>query len=117
LIIAILRDITFTIKTDHKNLLYLDKDPQAKIRRYKLALQEYDCTWEHIDTHSNVVADDLSRLCSPQDIKSYTENEIEWLNTLLDEFQIPDDIHNLISQVHNSTVGHLGVEKSTQRVE
>ena len=113
----ILRDITFTIKTDHKNLLYLDKDPQAKIRRYKLALQEYDCTWEHIDTHSNVVADDLSRLCSPQDIKSYTENEIEWLNTLLDEFQIPDDIHNLISQVHNSTVGHLGVEKSTQRVE
>ena len=41
-----LRDIHFTIKTDHKNLLYIDKYPDAKIRRYKLALQEYDCDWE-----------------------------------------------------------------------
>ena len=112
----ILRDISFTIKTDHKNLLYLDKDPQAKIRRYKLALQEYDCKWEHIDTHANVVADDLSRLCSIKDVESYEEEEIEWLNTLIDEFKLPDDIHYLIGHVHNSKVGHFGVEKTTQNI-
>ena len=113
----ILRDISFTIKTDHKNLLYLDKDPQAKIRRYKLALQEYDCIWEHIDTHANVVADDLSRLCSIRDIDSYDEEEIEWLNTLIDEFKLPPDIRDFIGLVHNSKVGHLGVEKTTQNIE
>ena len=113
----ILRDISFTIKTDHKNLLYLDKDPQAKIRRYKLALQEYDCIWEHIDTHANVVADDLSRLCSIRDVESYEEGEIEWLNTLIDEFKLPPDIRDFIGLVHNSKVGHLGVEKTTQNIE
>ena len=113
----ILRDISFTIKTDHKNLLYLDKDPQAKIRRYKLALQEYDCIWEHIDTHANVVADDLSRLCTIRDIESYEEEEVEWLNTLIDEFKLPPDIRDFIGMVHNSKVGHLGVEKTTQNIE
>ena len=70
----------------------------------------------YIDTHANVVADDLSRLCSIIDVESYEEEEIEWLNTLIDEFKLPDDIHNLIVHVHNSKVGHLGVEKTTQNI-
>ena len=113
----ILRDIQFTIKTDHKNLLYLDKDPQAKIRRYKIALQEYDCKWEYINTHDNVVADDFSRLCSLCDITDYDNNEREWINALNQEFILPEDVRDLISQVHNSKVGHFGVEKTTLLVE
>ena len=113
----ILRDIQFTIKTDHKNLLYLDKDPQAKIRRYKLALQEYDCTWEYINTHDNIVADDFSRLCSLCEMNDYDSGEREWIHALNNEFILPEDVRELISQVHNSKVGHFGVEKTTLLVE
>ena len=115
-----LRDIHFTIKTDHKNLLYIDKDPDAKIRRYKLALQEYDCDWEYINTHDNIVADDMSRLCPsvPSEIsEQFPIEEREWLNALIDEFEIPQKVINFLSQIHNSQVGHLGVEKTIRRVE
>ena len=100
--------------------MYIDKDPDAKIRRYKLALQEYDCDWEYINTHDNIVADDMSRLCPsvPSEIsEQFPIEEREWLNALIDEFEIPQKVTNFLSQIHNSQVGHLGVEKTIRRVE
>jgi transposase InsO family protein len=115
-----LRDIHFTIRTDHKNLLYIDKDPDAKIRRYKLALQEYDCDWEYINTHDNIVADDMSRLCPSvhnEISEQFPIEEREWLNAIIQEFEIPQKVYNFLGQIHNSQVGHLGVEKTIHRVE
>jgi hypothetical protein len=36
----LLRDVKFTIETDHKNLTYLKTAQPAKMRRWQLALQE-----------------------------------------------------------------------------
>jgi len=57
-----LRDVHFTIYTDHKNLRYLNNN-SAKVVRWKLAIQEYDFVVRHIDGAKNVVPDALSRLC------------------------------------------------------
>ncbi len=38
----LLRDVKFTIETDHKNLTYLKTAQSAKVRQWQLALQEYD---------------------------------------------------------------------------
>ena len=41
----------------------------------------------------------------------------EWLNALIEEFEIPQKVTYFLSQIHNSQVGHLGVEKTIRRVE
>ena len=47
--------------TDHKNLTYMSKEPvSAKIMRWKLAVQDYNCD---IPGEENVMSDCLSRLC------------------------------------------------------
>ncbi len=53
----------FTIRTDHKNLLYLN-DPHIspKVVKWKLALMEFDFRIEYIKGEDNVVADCLSRI-------------------------------------------------------
>jgi hypothetical protein len=44
----LLRDVKFTVETDHKKLAYLKTAQSAKVRRWQLALQEYDFTCIHI---------------------------------------------------------------------
>lgn len=58
-----LRDVHFTIYTDHNNLRYLNNN-SAKVVRWKLAVQEYDFVLRHLAGSLNVVADAFSRLCS-----------------------------------------------------
>lgn len=57
----LLRDVHFTIRTDHRNLLYLN-NTSPKIVRWKMNIQEYDFCVEHISGEENIVADALSRL-------------------------------------------------------
>ncbi len=58
----VLSDVKFTIETDTKNLTYLKTAQSAKVRRWHLALQEYDFSCIHIAGADNVVADAFSRL-------------------------------------------------------
>jgi hypothetical protein len=60
---AHLRDVKFTLFTDHKNLTYLSKDPNAKVMRWRLAVQDYDFDIAYIPGEYNIVADGFSRLC------------------------------------------------------
>ena len=59
-----LRDIHFTLQTDHRNLLFLNEETKAKVQRWKIQIQEYDFTLEHIAGEDNIVADGLSRHCA-----------------------------------------------------
>ena len=53
----LLRDIKFTLKTDHANLFNVP--PSSKVLRWKLAIQEFDCEVEHLAGIKNIVADGL----------------------------------------------------------
>ena len=57
----LLCDVHFTLRTDHKNLIFLNMDTDKKVHRWKLALQEYDFTAVHIPGTKNVNADFFSR--------------------------------------------------------
>lgn len=54
----------FTIRSDHKPLVYLFslKDPSSRLTRLRLELEEYDFEVEYIKGSTNVVADALSRI-------------------------------------------------------
>ena len=58
----LLRDRSFTLRTDHKNLIFIDTETSAKVKRWKLMVQEYDFFIEHIAGKAIVVADGFSRL-------------------------------------------------------
>lgn len=54
----------FTIRTDHRPLVWLNslREPNSKLQRWKIQLNEYDYTIEYIKGRDNVVADGLSRI-------------------------------------------------------
>ena len=71
----LLQDVKFTLQTDHRNLLYMNRlDSSAKVRRWKMLIQEYDFMIEHIPGVNNIVADAFSRLC-PEPVEQVNPGE------------------------------------------
>jgi len=66
----LLRDVKFRLRTDHKNLIFLNSKAKPKLRRWKIAVQGFTFDVEHIPGVDNVIADVLSR-CQPisQEVK------------------------------------------------
>jgi len=92
---AHLRDVKFTLFTDHKNLTYIAKEPSAKVMRWRLAVQDYSFDIAYIPGEENIIADGFSRLCPRVDeseaaqaqstitsissLRSNLENFEEWI--------------------------------------
>ena len=62
----LLRDIHFQIRTDHRNLLYLNEAGSRKVLSWKLDIQQFNFDVEHIPGRDNDIADAFSRLCTLQ---------------------------------------------------
>ena len=64
----LLRDTHFTIKTDHLNLAwkFLNNETNPRVKRWKLAIQEFDFDIEYLEGEANVAADSLSRMPSTE---------------------------------------------------
>lgn len=111
----LLRDTYFVIRTDHKNLTYLNNSANEKVNRWKMKIQHFTFDIEYIPGPENYVADAFSRLVAfdAPGIKDLEENE---QLCLLDAFKIPDDKYKKISTVHNSKIGHHGVERTMNKL-
>lgn len=69
----------FTIRTDHRPLVYLFgmKDPSSRLTKFRLKLEEYDFDVEYVRGCENVVADALSRIIiSSDELKSMSKNVV-----------------------------------------
>ena len=113
----LIRDIKFTLRTDHLNLLYLNENT-AKVSRWKLEIQEYDFNIEHIPGHKNIAADGFSRLCPIVPLTWEEENSLVSLVLAVgtEQFETPDEYSSILRQVHNVTVGHHGVERTLKKL-
>jgi hypothetical protein len=107
----LLRDEYFILRTDHKNLTYINSEGSAKVRRWKLAIQEFNFDIEHIAGVDNIVADALSRLCA------HTGLEQSTLLSLVEHSPLSKKIYKILSSVHNRTAGHNGVEKTLEKLK
>ena len=105
----LLRDTYFVLRTDHKNLIYLNQEGSAKVRRWKLAIMEYNFDIEHIPGEENIAADAFSRLCEREFLPSE-------LNGLEEETPLTEPVKRHIRSVHNSVAGHNGVEKTLEKL-
>jgi transposase InsO family protein len=111
----LLRDHKFILQTDHKNLTYINMEGSPKVKRWKLAVQEFDFDIEHIQGIRNPIADAFSRLCA-NEMKLQDSEGSTLCNFGDPKVRIPDDHYRAIGGVHNSTVGHFGVERTIARL-
>ena len=58
----LLRDRLFTIRTDHRNLLFITEASNSVIVRWYMALSEFSFSLEFIPGVDNDIADSLKRL-------------------------------------------------------
>ena len=135
----LLRDIRFTLLTDHKNLIYIDSETSQKVKRWKLAIQQYDFDIQHIPGRLNQIADGFSRL------QGIPEESVLWMNEpladvfrmthgmafcfagssatipietilWLSDYEIPKDKEAIIAEYHNESVGHHGVQRTIEHI-
>ena len=111
----LLRDRKFIIKTDHKNITFLNNSALSSIRKNKIYISEFDHEFDFTRGEDNVVADLISRLVEEQapDVES---DPVLFLLALPAPIKIPLREYNLISKVHNSLVGHHGVERTLSKL-
>ena len=112
----LLRDARFTLHTDHKNLTFLASNGSEKVKRWKLAIQEYDCAVNYIKGEYNSIADALSRLCSTEPFDDESDADVDTTDELFAMCEIPERERAIIEQVHNTYVGHFGVEETLKRL-
>ena len=116
----LIRDVYFVLRTDHKNLTFINSDGFAKVKRWKLEIQEFNFDIEFLKGENNNVADDFSRLCPRAD---QDEIDLEFLAAFgeegedLEDIRIPNNRYKEISAVHNSVAGHHGVQKTIDKLD
>jgi transposase InsO family protein len=113
----LLRDRKFKLFTDHKNLLYITESSNPMIYRWWMAIQEFDFTKEFTLGVNNPIADTMSRLCPNLMIEEpdlYDETDI--LCAITEKFILNSSEYQIISSVHNSLVGHSGLERTVKRL-
>ena len=113
----ILKHIRFHLKTDHKNLVYINCALTGKVARWKLYMQDWNFTvsWvEGQETHQQV-PDKLSRLVSnPEEFETVSDDAV--LAVALPNVEISDAEYAVITSQHNATRGHAGVDVTLQRM-
>jgi transposase InsO family protein len=116
---TLIRDRRFTLRTDHRNLLYISQNSNPMIVRWYMALSEYSFDLEYIKGENNNVADTMSRLCynnmknSPTE---YSQPEI-FQTSIIDKFSLTEYQYKTIASLHNSHVGHFGLERTLKRLK
>ena len=80
---SLLRDRLLTIRTDHRNLLFITEASNPMIVRWYMALSEFSFTLEFIPGVDNDIADSLSRLCRNKMIDSPKEYSPEYILSAL----------------------------------
>ena len=138
----LLRDRQFTILTDHQNLTRLRADhleSNKMVKRWFMAFQEYDIiNWTYVKGADNEVPDQFSRLCQNLDSKKTSNASNQQVKTSkllslccnkrrnqhtsqllfqLTGIDIPKDKWKLIAEVHNSSKGHHGVERTLTKLD
>ena len=74
---SLLIDRPFTIRTDHRNLLFIKQSSNRLIVRWYMALSEFTFNIEFVSSKDNGIADSMSRLCRDNKniAKEYHQND------------------------------------------
>jgi RNase H-like domain found in reverse transcriptase/Integrase zinc binding domain len=112
---SLLRDRMFTLRTDHRSLLFITHASNPMIVRWYMALFQN----EFIAGVVNGIADSMSRLCR----NGMLDRPEEFSHTdaiaasIIPKFKLPNIQYSNIAFVHNSRVGHFGLERTVKSLK
>jgi len=81
---SFLSDQPFVIQTDHRNLSFLERCKNERVRRWALLLSEFSYSVEYQPGRTNAIADALSRCCVDDSTPYKQDNEEKRKSTLQD---------------------------------
>jgi len=96
----------FTIKTDHRPLVWLNnlKEPNSKLQRWKIQLNEYDYEIDYIKGKENFVADELSRIININEIAPIEKNnDLNETNQILVTADVHVNANEIIGNIENQS--------------
>ena len=103
----------FKVRTDHRNLLYMQYSCNDKVQRWFGYLMLFDFIIEHVPGVSNVVADAMSRILAfLAEIEPEEEEErqiAQQEQETEDNVWSPTDLATLFNRFHNGITGHLSL--------
>ena len=103
----------FKVRTDHRNLLYMQYSCNDKVQRWFGYLMLFDFIIEHVPGVSNVVADAMSRVFAfMAEIEPEEEEErqiAQQEQETEDNKWSPEDLTALFNRFHNGITGHLSL--------
>ncbi|GKT19225.1 hypothetical protein ADUPG1_011465 [Aduncisulcus paluster] len=120
---------SFVVETDHKNLLYLHKEPAAKVIRWKMFLMQFNFSLRHIPGVENVVADALSRAFDDDkkmlkvvtEVPEELDEDVQWWKDSYKQDVIRDEdgwicldevpreiLKTMVKDLHNRSAAHMG---------
>jgi hypothetical protein len=70
----LLLGVQIILRTDHRNLLFLNEAGSAKMTRWKITIQNYNFRIEYIPGVDNIPADAFSRLIKPHGARTVQLN-------------------------------------------
>ena len=109
----LIRDRHFTLKTDSKNLTFLNVDHREKVKRWKLAIQHFDFNIFHIPGKDNIEADAFSRLVPFPEKAQATLSAMRQAKVPdPEEPELKPHMYNKIKSVHGGVHGHGGVQRT-----
>ena len=116
---SLLRDRPLTIRTDHRNLLFIKQSSNRMIVRWSMALSEFTFNIDFISGEDNGTADSMSRLCRNNMIDNPREYSEEYIisASIIEKFKFTPNEQRVIASVHNSFVGHFGLERTLKRLK
>ena len=97
--------VHFTIRTDHRNLLFMNNHGSRKVLQWKLDIQHYDATIEHVPGKANIPADVFSRLVDRDPAPIFALHHI--VTTSCSATQ-----RALIEKFHTYLRAHFGVDRT-----
>ena len=106
-----------SLKTDRMNLTYINVTFTGKVLRWKLYFQDKDFDLIHVpgkEKHQ-FVPDALSRLCV-NNVPPPPTMASKMIVALQPVMILPPDIRDRLARVHNSKVGHWGLDISKKRI-
>lgn len=108
----------FTIKTDHRPLVWLSslKEPNAKLQRWRIRLNEYDFSIEYVKGKENVVADFLSRIDANKceiNVLQRNDSELATIHSGIEDLDDHIPISDKIINKYNTQI-HLVKEKKQE---
>ena len=102
----LLRGREFTVRTDHRNLCWLDKAEKRMHVNWRNIIAEFDFKVVHVSGANNVIADSLSRVFH--------------FGMMLKKdgiTKVDEVIKDAFLRVHNPVVGHAGIGETVRRIQ